>query len=246
MRCLAQAMSGMCSPTTCSLTAKPCVIASGELQATIIVLSASWQPWASCSRRRSILYGRRRLPRGASLLGLVGATLLGWFIYERFKIATLAVYLPAFAAGIAISATNFDPGPRAAAISLAAFALTSAAILGLPITRLLVVDPPRVDPAEALSFFWMLPLTPYIAHSLARGSGPLDRIEADLAADYDLTGTLVRPAVWQAVIGGGLPPTLHEIVLRYEIEASRHASLGRRTGGPNSTRAVALRRAGTG
>lgn len=80
----------------------------------------------------------------------------------------------------------------------------------------------------------------------ADGPGPLDRIEADLAADYDLTGALVRPAVWQAVNGGGLPPTLHEIVLRYEIEASRHASLGRRTGGPNSTRAVALRRAGTG
>lgn len=115
------------------------------------------------------------LPRAASLLGLVGATLVGWILYERFRIVTLAVYLPAFAAGIVISATNFDPGRRAAAISLAAFALTSAAILCLPMTRLLVVDPPRVDPAEALSFFWMLPLTPYIAHSLARGSGPLDR-----------------------------------------------------------------------
>jgi hypothetical protein len=62
---------------------------------------------------------------------------------------------------------------------------------------------------------------------------PLSRIEADLADDYDLADADVRPAVWEAAIGRGAPPTLHEIVLRYEAEASRQTTVAprdRRTG----------------
>jgi len=75
---------------------------------------------------------------------------------------------------------------------------------------------------------------------------PLGRIEPDLAADYDLTGADVRQPVWRSVVGVGLPRTLHEIVLRYETEASRHAASDRRTGGARLDRTAALRRSGAG
>lgn len=108
-------------------------------------------------------------------LALAAFTVAGWVAYEQFHLVTLAVYLPCFVVGVLISATRFDPGHRGALVSLAAFAAMSAAILLIPATRGLVVQVTRMDRAELLSFFWMLPLTPYIAHSLTRKGGALDR-----------------------------------------------------------------------
>lgn len=62
----------------------------------------------------------------------------------------------------------------------------------------------------------------------ADAPSPLDRIEVDLAADYDLTDDTVRGVVWTAVVGAGVPPSLHEIVLRYEAEVARRESFLRR------------------
>ncbi len=76
----------------------------------------------------------------------------------------------------------------------------------------------------------------------ADGPSALDPIETDLAAYYDLSDPEVRAGVWQAVVGTGVPPTLHEIVLRYEAKAARHMSGNRRGAGgrpgamrPNAT-----------
>lgn len=75
---------------------------------------------------------------------------------------------------------------------------------------------------------------------------PLARIEADLAADYDLTGAGIRPSVWQAAIGSGVNRSLHEIVLRYEAEASRRTSGDRRTGTSGAGFVRVLRGTGAG
>lgn len=59
----------------------------------------------------------------------------------------------------------------------------------------------------------------------------LERLEADLASDYDVADPSARAAVWEAAGGGATGPSLHEIVLRYEGEAARRAPRIRRSAG---------------
>jgi hypothetical protein len=51
----------------------------------------------------------------------------------------------------------------------------------------------------------------------------LERIYADLASDYGMRDPSARAQVWEIVLGGSVPASLHEIVLRYEAEAARYA-----------------------
>jgi hypothetical protein len=75
---------------------------------------------------------------------------------------------------------------------------------------------------------------------------PLVRIEANLAADYDLTDAGIRPAVWLSALGSGGHRSLHEIVLRYEAEASRRTSGDRRAGTRGAGHVRGLRGTGAG
>lgn len=58
-----------------------------------------------------------------------------------------------------------------------------------------------------------------------------ERLEADLASDYDVVDPATRAAVWEAAGGGAAGPTLHEILLRYEGEAAKRAPRIRRAAG---------------
>lgn len=73
----------------------------------------------------------------------------------------------------------------------------------------------------------------------AGAADALERLEADLASDYDVADPAARAAVWEAAGGGAEGPILHEIVLRYEAEAARRTPRLRRAAGtvPNGFRA---------
>lgn len=110
----------------------------------------------------------------AILVALV--TVAGWLAFWRFGIVTVAQYLPAFALGVLTSVHDWRPSKRLAHASLGLFAVFTLAAWALPITRtFLLKDLPDPFDRDIFGFLWMLPLVPYIAHSLRVRSDSPDR-----------------------------------------------------------------------
>ena len=113
-------------------------------------------------------------------IGLIALTLalavLGWAVLKPLGIVTVAQFLPAFLLGVMTNTYRWDPGRRAALASLGGFILITGLLALLPMTRPFL-DKTAHHPfdRDIFGFFWMLPLLPYVAHSLTLKSGRLDR-----------------------------------------------------------------------
>jgi peptidoglycan/LPS O-acetylase OafA/YrhL len=107
-----------------------------------------------------------------SIIVAIAIGALGCWLGEAFGIITVAKYLPAFILGTLTFAEAWRPSTNTAYLSLAAFAAMTV-ITGLtPFLDKRVADPFDID---IWSFFWMLPLLPYVARSLTVKSTRLDR-----------------------------------------------------------------------
>lgn len=115
-------------------------------------------------------------PALASTALYASLTLIGIALVSTTGVVTAFQYLPAFAIGIVISQVNWDPGRKTAYASLAAFAVLSLAFVAVPQTRAMLDShlPNPID-QDLFAFIWLLPLIPYVAHSLAIPSGEFDR-----------------------------------------------------------------------
>lgn len=100
----------------------------------------------------------------------------GWWLYDAHGIITVAMYIPAFAAGMLLYRRRAAPlriGPLA---SLLAFAALTLVLAALPQTRgMLWAGGARIMNIDLFAMLWMLPLIPYVAASLRRPSSPFDR-----------------------------------------------------------------------
>mgnify|MGYP001048317776 CR=1 FL=1 len=114
-------------------------------------------------------------PRTAVAL-CAAVPLLGWFVLHPMGLVTLAQYLPAFMLGMFTSTQKYAPGRRMALTSLAAFGTATIALMLFPATfKLLDKLQPNFIDQDIFAFLWMLPLLPYVAHSLTLKSSSLDR-----------------------------------------------------------------------
>lgn len=109
-----------------------------------------------------------------TLAAITGALCaIGYWLKADHGVVTVALYLPAFLLGALTYAKAWKPSERSANLSLAAFGL---------VTALVFVLTPFGDKTAAdwfdyglASQLWILPLLPYIAHSLGQRSDSLDR-----------------------------------------------------------------------
>lgn len=134
---------------------------------------------------------------------IVAVTAVGWGLFLQTGIMSAAQYMPAFALGAACCLYGWKPDQRSAHVSLAAFALTTAAIYAIPYTRSFV-DHSERDYAslDIFSFFWMLPLLPYVAYSVTLPSSRMDRQLGDIS--YPLYLVHVPIILWvRATWGAG-------------------------------------------
>jgi len=104
----------------------------------------------------------------ASLLLAVG----GWWLDVHYQITTVAKYLPAFLMGSLTCIKSWKPSARMAHISLGLFAAFTALTAATPFFSKKTPDPFDQD---IWDFLWMIPLLPYVAHSLTIKSSKLDR-----------------------------------------------------------------------
>ncbi|MDP3854857.1 acyltransferase [Phenylobacterium sp.] len=116
------------------------------------------------------------LPLWAVGVGSLTIAILGWVIAGHFGIVSVAQYLPVFVLGVLTHLRGWEPSRRLAHASLAAFVILTVVAAVAPATRSFV-DKTVADPfhRDIFAFFWMLPLLPYVARSIAKPSGDLDR-----------------------------------------------------------------------
>lgn len=106
----------------------------------------------------------------ATLLLAVSAS--GYWIATCTGIATVAIYLPAFALGTLTYVKAWKPSLRTAHISLAGFVAMTVLTALTPFLDKSIPDP---FDQTIWGFFWMLPLVPYVARSLTVRSTRFDR-----------------------------------------------------------------------
>jgi peptidoglycan/LPS O-acetylase OafA/YrhL len=109
---------------------------------------------------------------GLTILAALVIGAAGCWLVQTTGVVTVAKYLPLFALGALTDLKGWRPGPRTAAVSLAGFAVMSAATLLTPFWTKNVGDPFDRD---IWAFFWLLPLVPWMARMLTVRSSRLDR-----------------------------------------------------------------------
>ena len=117
-----------------------------------------------------------------AVFAVVGVS-VGWLAYDLAGYQTVFMYLPAFVAGMLLYRL---PGVFtrycSPAMSIAAFALLTLVLFALPVTRgMFSLHGVHMFHRDAFAMFWMLPLLPYIAASLAIRSNEMDRHIGNLA-----------------------------------------------------------------
>jgi len=114
------------------------------------------------------------------LLTCVPLGAAGWWFDSQFHVATVAKYLPAFVLGTLTYARSWKPGPRMAYGSLAAFAGFTLVTAATPFLLSTNRDARPFD-QDIWGLLWMMPLLPYVAHSLTVRSSRLDRHMGNLS-----------------------------------------------------------------
>jgi peptidoglycan/LPS O-acetylase OafA/YrhL len=113
-----------------------------------------------------------RAGSAVSLLVALVVGVVGCWIAWALQLGLVAKYLPVFVMGALTFSRSWTPSRRAAGCSLAAFVAATALTGFTPF--LFKSDGPPFD-EDIYGFFWMLPLIPYVAHSLGQPSSRLDR-----------------------------------------------------------------------
>jgi peptidoglycan/LPS O-acetylase OafA/YrhL len=108
---------------------------------------------------------------------LVAAT-LAWMISAATGVVTAFQYLPPFLLGILTYTADWRPARQTAEMSLGAFAAMTFATY---FTTFMDKNVPDPFDRDLFALVWMLPLLPYVAHSLRLRSGTLDRHAGNLS-----------------------------------------------------------------
>ncbi len=124
-------------------------------------------------------------------------TVAGWVLWDRFGLRSLLVYLPAFAAGMAIYLTGYRPSGRTALFSAALFLALGAAAMLSPATEWLIFKRFEANfEKHAFAFAWAAALIPFVAWNVAQRSDRLDRHLGNLSYPLYITH-------WPLVVGLG-------------------------------------------
>jgi peptidoglycan/LPS O-acetylase OafA/YrhL len=123
-------------------------------------------------------------PGWASTVLALGVGALGCWLGAHYGLITVLKYLPAFAFGSMTYAKAWKPSLKASHLSLLAFAAMTVFTAFTPF-----LDKRKLAPfdEDIWSFFWMLPLLPYVARSLTVRSTKLDRHLGNLSYPLYLT-----------------------------------------------------------
>jgi peptidoglycan/LPS O-acetylase OafA/YrhL len=113
-----------------------------------------------------------RMSSGAAVLIAIAIGAAGCWLAQTYDILTVAKYLPAFVLGSLTIEKAWTPGRGTAGLSLLAFGAATLLTAFTPFLRKTGAQP---FDADIYAFFWMLPLLPYVAHSLTLRSSRLDR-----------------------------------------------------------------------
>ncbi len=134
-----------------------------------------------------------------ALVALAGVA--GWYLESHAGLHTVAKYLPVFTLGAATFLRAFKPSTGMASASLVAFvAMTGITML----TPFFIKSADKPFDLEVWSFFWLLPLIPYVARSLSVRSSPLDRHLGNLSYPFYLVHFISIALITQA-FGSSLP-----------------------------------------
>lgn len=135
-----------------------------------------------------------------SVISVLALSLLGWVLKGTLGLATVLMYLPAFAIGATIYAKAWKPTERTATISLAAFLVVTALVLLTPFGS---KTAPQPFDHDIFDFVWMLPLVPYVARSLTMRSSKLDRAVGNVSYPLYLFHAMTITMFEQALPGYG-------------------------------------------
>jgi len=119
-----------------------------------------------------------RLNLLATIVLSLAAAVLGIVLETTVGVHTVLKFLPAFLLGLLTFTQRWRPGQLTANLSLAAFVAMTAITAFTPF---LDKTSPNPFDEDVWSFFWMLPLLPYVARSLEVRSTPLDRHAGNLS-----------------------------------------------------------------
>ncbi|MFZ5719189.1 MAG: acyltransferase family protein [Pseudomonadota bacterium] len=136
-----------------------------------------------------------------TLAGSLPVLAFGYWLHGEHGAFTVLKYLPAFLLGALTFQLDWRPSRRLALISLGAFLAVSA---GLAFTPLFWKTAAQGTPRDLYAMIWMLPLLPYMAHSLRIKSSPFDRVLSDLTYPLYLIHPLVIYLAHQYVDGMAL------------------------------------------
>lgn len=106
---------------------------------------------------------------------LSGSLALSAICWRFLPVPTLALYLPAFALGVSCNINHWRPSAPVAAGSVAAFLAASVVAFVFAPGFLNKTVPDPLHFVDIFSFFWMLPLLPFVAWSLGLKSTRFDR-----------------------------------------------------------------------
>lgn len=134
---------------------------------------------------------------------------VGVWLDLRYEVTTVLKYLPAFLLGAMTFTAAWKPSLRTAHLSLAGFILFTVGTMATPFFLKTTPDPFDQD---IWGFFWMLPLLPYVAHSLTVRSTPLDRDLGNLSYPLYLIHYAVIALATQN-FGYGMPVKLGAVAL---------------------------------
>jgi peptidoglycan/LPS O-acetylase OafA/YrhL len=159
------------------------------------------------------------------LLACIPIGVAGWWLDDQHHMATVAKYLPAFVLGTLTYARGWKPGPRLAYGSLAAFASFTLLTAATPYLLSTNRDERPFD-QDIWALVWMLPLLPYVAHSLTVRSSKLDRHMGNLSYPLYLIH-FPTIAVLGATLGHSLGAKAIAVAASFAISIAVYAWLDR-------------------
>lgn len=168
-------------------------------------------------------------PWWVSLGATMALAAVTWAFAAHYDIRVVTQYLPAFLLGAFTFLYDWKPSRGMALWSLAAFVAFSALAAVTPWTSVFVdstKEALRPFSKDIFAFFWMLPLLPYVAHSLSLPSGKLDRHLGNLSYPLYLVHWPVI-AVLKQQFGGGLEVKALAVVVSCALALALYVAFDR-------------------